>query len=108
MAGQIINYDRVLDKEIRSLPTIENDYIRFERLYDIDDSGDRIHFRTILTVKQTGQIINNVVELYPLRKNQVENFLSDVGFSDVRFHGNFEGEELEADSVLLGFSAKVP
>ena len=49
---QIINYDRILDKEIDFLPTIENENIRFIRNYQFEPSSGFIHFETNLTVKK--------------------------------------------------------
>ncbi len=101
---QIINYDRILDHNISGLPTIENDYIRFERYYDKKDK--HLDFRTVLTVKRTGEVIKNVVSLYPIRKQQIQELLVNAGFGNIRFYGNFNEGELTERSTPLVFRAQ--
>jgi glycine/sarcosine N-methyltransferase len=103
---QIINYDRILDNKIKGLATIENDDICFERYYDITNPGEIIDFRTVLTVKKTGEVMQNVVALYPLRKKEIEAALQEVGFDDVHFFGSFTGDVMTENSVPLIFTAK--
>ncbi len=103
---QIINYDRILDQQIERLPTIENEHIRFERYYDFVEDGTRIDFRTLLTVKETGDTLHNVVRLFPVRRAQLIRALQNAGFSDIRFRGNFQGDPLTDDSVPLIFAAR--
>ena len=103
---QIINYDRILDQQIEGLETIENEEIRFERFYDLDEPGGKINFRTCLKIKKTGQEINNVVSLLPVRKNQIDTFLKDSGFTDIQFYSNFAGDGFSEESVPLVFSAR--
>ena len=105
---QIINYDRILDRQIQGLPTIENEEIKFERFYDYIDSVSSIEFRTILKVKQSGEEIRNVVKLLPLRRQQLEILLEKCGFENIRFYGNFKRETLTMDSVPLIVSAQKP
>ncbi|MFW5889837.1 MAG: class I SAM-dependent methyltransferase [Marinilabiliaceae bacterium] len=103
---QIIHYDRILDQKIEGLPTIENEHIRFERFYDFVENGSKINFRTVLTVKATGDEICNEVRLYPVRREQLRRALTSAGFSDIRFLGNFNGDSLTENSVPLIFTAK--
>ena len=69
---QILNYDHVLDHGIRTLPLIENDLVRFERLYRPDDRTNMIAFKTKLFVKKTQKEIENEILLYPMRKSDLE------------------------------------
>ncbi len=50
--AQIINYDRILDNKIKGLSTIENEHIRFERLYNYKENPKTIAFDTVLTLKK--------------------------------------------------------
>lgn len=102
---QIINYDRILDQQVPSLPTLENDEIRFIRTYHYLEEEHRIAFETILTIKQTKQIIPNKVSLYPLRQSEMEACLKSAGFKDIRFFGNFKGDPLTADSIPMVIEA---
>ncbi|MCK4748403.1 MAG: class I SAM-dependent methyltransferase [Bacteroidales bacterium] len=86
---QIINYDRILDQDVRSLPTIENNDIRFVRNYRYLEELHRIEFETTLTIKSDDRVIQNSIMLYPLRKQEMTELLMDAGFRKVRPLGNF-------------------
>ena len=98
---QIINYDRILDQDIKDLPTIENEFIRFERNYHFRKEEHLIDFETILSIKETGQQIKNTIPLYPLRKSEIDKLLRDAGFSEITYFGNFKREDLSKDSIPL-------
>lgn len=108
---QVINYDRILDLNINSLPTLETDEIRFVRNYHYRDEnqqndGDRfdphqIEFETILTVKSTDQVIRNQIPLIPVRKAALENRLLQVGFTNLHFFGNFKGDPFAEESIPM-------
>lgn len=102
---QIINYDRILDQDIHSLPTIENDFIRFERNYN-NLSASSINFDTKLLLKETGQTITNSIPLYPIRQSKLTSLLLEAGFSEVNFYGNFKKEPLLKKSIPLIVEAK--
>jgi len=96
---QIINYDRILDEHIKDLPTIENEFISFERNYHFRKEEHLIDFETILNVKETGQQIKNTIPLYPIRKSEIDKLLRDAGFSEIKYFGNFKKEDLETGSI---------
>ena len=56
---QIVNYDKIIAKNIQQLPLIDNDEIIFERTYNYKASENKIDFNTRLKVKSTKQIIEN-------------------------------------------------
>ena len=103
---QIIHYDRILNQKINALPTIDNEEIKFERFYDLDETEGFIDFRTVLTVKKRGQRIQNLVRLLPLRKETIGGLLQECGYKDIRFYGNFKVDNLTADSLPLIFTAR--
>jgi len=98
---QIINYDRIIDQQINSLPTIENDSIKFIRNYHYHHDRNIVDFETILTIKHTGEKIENTIQLYPLRKLEINELLSKAGFSKNLFFGNFKREALNENSIPL-------
>ena len=108
---QIINYDRILDLNIKSLPTLDTDDIRFVRNYHYrgenqQDDRDRvdphqIEFETILTVKSTDQVIRNQIPLFPIRKAALENRLLQTGFTNLHFFGNFKGDPFNEEGIPL-------
>jgi ubiquinone/menaquinone biosynthesis C-methylase UbiE len=98
---QILNYDHILDHNIRKLPLIENNIIVFERYYKYDDINNLIEFRTVLTVKESKKIIENTILLYPLRKQELNKALKKAGFTRVLYYGDFDKRELKEDSLPL-------
>lgn len=98
---QIINYDRVLAQKVDHLPTIENEQIRFERLYDYQTDAHRINFETHLTLKATGEVLHNSVSLYPLVKEELKQILIDSGFETIHWYGNFKKAPLTEESIPL-------
>ena len=98
---QIVNYDKILGKNIKQLPIIENDEIIFERKYEYRKSENKIDFNTRLTVKSTQQIIENSIELLPVLKNELAILLKNAGFNTCNYYGNFNQELYTMDSPAL-------
>jgi glycine/sarcosine N-methyltransferase len=103
---QIINYDYVLDEGLDGLPTIENEYIKFERRYEFREQDEMINFKTNLTVKATGQTISNSVPLHPIRRDFLTLLLQETGFGNIRFFGGFDESALSERSMPLIVSAQ--
>ena len=98
---QLVNYDKILAKNLKQLPLIDNDDIIFERNYCYHKSVNKIDFNTRLTVKSTQQIIENSIELLPLLKKELSLFLNKAGFNNCNFYGNFNQEPHSIDSPAL-------
>jgi 2-polyprenyl-3-methyl-5-hydroxy-6-metoxy-1,4-benzoquinol methylase len=98
---QILNYEHILVDQIKSLPLIDNEHIRFERNYEFHEGSDLIDFNTKLTIKSTGQKIENSVKLYGIRKNRLQEILEEAGFSSFEFFGSFNRETLTQSSIQL-------
>lgn len=98
---QIINYDRIIDQQINGLPTIENNRVKFVRNYFYHPIQNKIDFETILTLKETGETIKNNIQLFPVRKNEIIEQLTDAGFKQFDFYGNFKKDDLTKDSQPL-------
>ncbi len=101
LAIQILNYQHILENQIKSLPLIDNEHIRFERNYEFATDSELIDFNTKLTVKSTGQEIKNSTKLYAIRQNRLQEILEEVGFSSIEFFGNFNREPLTTNSLPL-------
>ena len=101
---QIINYDRILENGIRGLPTIENEYIKFERKYNYLGNSI-IEFETNLLIKKTGKIKKNIVRLFALQANSLDKLLRGNGFSNVSLFGSFKMDPFKVDSVPLVVAA---
>jgi 2-polyprenyl-3-methyl-5-hydroxy-6-metoxy-1,4-benzoquinol methylase len=98
---QILNYQHILDHQIKALPVIENENIRFERKYRFTEDSELIDFDTLLTVKSTGFEIPNSVKLYALCKNKLQELLQEAGFTNFEFYGGFHSEPLNDTSLPL-------
>ncbi|MCK4943985.1 MAG: class I SAM-dependent methyltransferase, partial [Candidatus Aminicenantes bacterium] len=103
---QIVNFDRVLRNNIKSLPLIENETVKFERYYSYHRQQRVIDFKTVLTVKKENRIIENSVQLYPLLKKEFEDILKNVGFEKVFFYGGFKKEDFTQHSPPLIIEAR--
>ncbi|WP_242855769.1 class I SAM-dependent methyltransferase [Ruminiclostridium josui] len=86
---QIINFDRIILRDIKSLPTIENKEmgLTFERNYRYDKNCNRIYFNTCLSVD--GEVYKNEIPLYPLREDELVEAVSESGFKRVKLFFRF-------------------
>ena len=98
---QIVNYDKIIKKNLKQLPLIENDEIIFERNYCYRKSENRIDFNTRLTVKSSQEIIENEIELLPILKNELSILLNKAGFNNCNYYGNFNSEPYTINSPAL-------
>lgn len=103
---QIINYDRIIDQDIKALPTIENEHIQFIRNYEYDLVNNQLSFETILHIKSTDEYIQNVIQLYPIRKAALDALLKEAGFQKIRYYGNFNQSAFQSDSIPLIINAQ--
>lgn len=83
---QIVNYDRVLNESVKSLPTIQADKYSFVRNYHHRVDG-KVDFETILHTPTA--VIKNTVPLLALTRQQLESILNNY-FSEVNCFGGFD------------------
>jgi glycine/sarcosine N-methyltransferase len=103
---QIINFDRVLEKGVTSLPTLKNEDIGlvFERNYTRDEDTGLICFDTVLTVdEKAGQVrTGNRVKLFPLTSSMLEDILTTEGPGSFEFFGDFsKSPYIPGESFML-------
>ena len=103
---QIINYNRIIEKNIKNLPTINNEKVKFVRDYEYDKSIGKVDFITELTIKEANLNIKNNIKLLALTKIEIQKFLGEIGFRNIEFYGDFEGRELSDNSEALIFVAQ--
>jgi len=102
---QILHYDYVLDHQIRELPLIETDRIKFERHYEYRQDAF-LDFVTRLYVKSADRIIHNRLPLYPIDKKSLLRKLQQAGFENINFYSGFHREPLSSDSMPLVAGAR--
>ena len=103
---QIVHYDRIIARDIRELPLIENKRIRFERFYHYSAETGKMEFETVLRVRDSDLVVRNRIELFPILKDEIELLLLNAGYSDIMYYGNFKGEplsELSAPLIIEAF-----
>jgi SAM-dependent methyltransferase len=98
---QIVNYDRILDQNITSLPTIETkdddgNPIAFHRDYDMSGLPGVIRFNTRLKVK--GEETAGSVPLVPLRSEQLLDAAGKAGFIKSHLFGGYDFSPFSPDS----------
>ena len=82
---QIINYNRIIEKNIKNLPTIDNEKVKFVRDYEYDKSIGKVDFITELTIKEANLNIKNNIKLLALTKIEIQKFLGEIGFRNIEF-----------------------
>lgn len=92
---QTINFDRIILRDIKSLPTIENKDagMTFRRNYRYDKQNNRIYFNTILSVE--GNEYENEIPLYPLTEDELTAAVQEAGFKRVKLFADFSGNEFD-------------
>ncbi|HOW37425.1 MAG TPA: class I SAM-dependent methyltransferase [Candidatus Izemoplasmatales bacterium] len=92
---QIVNYDRVIDQNITSLPTIQgDDGSSLERTYD--HRRDKIVFTTLLRTPK--REYRGSVNLLPLRARKLEALMKTAGFDKIRFFDGFSKKPFSPQS----------
>lgn len=100
---QIINYDRIINRNVSALDTIKNENIEFVRDYRIHKDQTKVDFNTTLKLPN-GCTINNSITLLALRQNEISEFLKETGFKSIKFYGDLKGNKVTNNSVPLIFS----
>lgn len=98
---QIIHYDRIIDQNIKGLPAIENEFVKFSRKYAYHPEENLLDFETLLFIKADKREIRNMIHLYPIRQAKLIQLIRQSGFSDIKVWGNFKREPLVSDSIPL-------
>lgn len=94
---QIVNYDRVAGKRVRELPTLRGQQgNQLQRSYRERADG-LLDFVTRLTLAD-GDVLDSAVALYPLRRSQLQQLLTQAGFAEASFYGTYQGEDWTEDT----------
>lgn len=106
---QIINYDRILRYNIKSLPTIDrkDKGIKFIREYKYSKEETLIDFQTELLILKDGVLekYENSVPLLPIKSKEIIDIIKEVGFSKIDVYGSFLMEKFTQDSYALVIKA---
>jgi SAM-dependent methyltransferase len=87
---QILNYDYIFQDHIDTLPTVENDSVRFDRKYKFFSGSREIRFNTKLTIKSTGEVIENETGLLGIGVNDLIQLMDITGFKNIQLFADFQ------------------
>ncbi|WP_425447078.1 class I SAM-dependent methyltransferase [Dethiothermospora halolimnae] len=95
---QIINYDRILKYSIDHLPTIDREEkgVKFIRNYCF--KNNKVYFNTEIVLTNKEESYKNSIPLLPLKSSEILNILEEVGFENIKFYGDFDGNPHSEDA----------
>ena len=93
---QIINFSKFLKQKdennfLGTLPLIENENVKFERFYYLNEEGNII-FKTILD----GNIENEEI-LLNITYNELKDYFEKIGFRNIKVYGGFDKSVFDID-----------
>lgn len=103
---QVLNYDKIFAERPSSLPTIDNERIRFERLYEYEEGTREIIFKTILKVKESGETIENQTELLGIGSDEINLLMDVAGLKEIKMYGGFDARNTGPENLPLVISSK--
>ena len=98
---QILNYDYILSHNIKELPLVDNEKIKFIRNYQI--KNNLVEFKTNLTIKDEAVILHNIINLLPILKFDIEIISKQIGFANIEFYSDFMKNDYNEKSLYLVF-----
>lgn len=102
MVIQIVNYDRVMQKQLTGLPSIEyGNNQTFERLYNF--KGAKIEFKGRLL--NGGKVVEDSVMLLPLLRGELTGMINSIGFKDMKFYSGFDKTPYTTEKMPLVIEA---
>lgn len=95
---QMVNFEKYFAQQqgdyLGNLPLIANDKVKFERFYYLNKEG-KIRFKTILD-----DTIENEELLQPIFADELTQWLSQIGFKDLKLYGNFRKEPFNPETSM--------
>ena len=102
---QIVNYDRILAKQVKELPLIETHALKFYRYYTYRSDG-KIEFAMKLVFPDTGVAISNVNLLYPIQLELFKDALFKTGWEITGLWGNYDSDPWTENSPATILAAR--
>jgi glycine/sarcosine N-methyltransferase len=102
---QIVNYDRILAKQVKELPVIRTTHLIFYRFYNHRSDG-KIEFSMRIELSDTKQVVSGVNLLFPITYDILRKALQESGWEVSGLWGNFDKEPWTEDSPATVLSAK--
>ena len=95
---QLVNFQKYFAQQqgdyLGNLPLIENDKVKFERYYYLNEEG-KIRFKTILD-----DTIKNEELLQPIFADELTQWLTQIGFKVINLYGNFKKDPFDPNASM--------
>ena len=95
---QLVNIQKYFAQQqgdyLGNLPLIENDKVKFERYYYLNEEG-KIRFKTILD-----DTIKNEELLQPIFADQLTQWLTQIGFQAINLYSNFKKDPFDKEKSM--------
>ena len=95
---QLVNFQKYFAQQqgdyLGNLPLIENDKVKFERYYYLNEEG-KIRFKTILD-----DTIKNEELLQPIFADQLTEWLTQIGFQAINLYSNFKKDPFDKEKSM--------
>ena len=95
---QLVNFQKYFAQQqgdyLGNLPLIENDKVKFERYYYLNEEG-KIIFKTILD-----DTIKNEELLQPIFAEELTQWLTQIGFQAINLYGNFKKDPFDKEKSM--------
>lgn len=105
---QILNYDLIFQEKPAELPLIETGNILFKRAYRYEAGTREIMFDTFLTIKRSGEIIENSTELLGIGSGDLTMLMDVAGLKEIVMYGGFDGRPFGGSHLPLVISSRKP
>ncbi len=104
--GQLVNYERIISGRISELPLIQRGEVTFARRYRYEENDRSLMFEGRLILGKSRQTLQNRIRLYPLTMPELRSRLSEIGFKNIEFFGDFNCALYTGRAGALVFAAK--
>ena len=99
---QVINFDRILKKNVRELPTLRGEEVEFIRRYLPGPDAAHLWFDTDLLVGgPQGEKFTQRVSLLILRSADLAAAAGDAGFRRIKLYGSYRGGEYSPEESFV-------
>ncbi|HWQ41348.1 MAG TPA: class I SAM-dependent methyltransferase [Desulfosporosinus sp.] len=102
---QIVNYDRILAKQVKELPLIKTEHLIFYRFYTHRQDG-KLDFSMKIEFPDTRQVVSGVNILFPITCDILKTALLETGWEVSELWGNFDKDPWTKDSPATVLAAK--
>ncbi|ODA42841.1 class I SAM-dependent methyltransferase [Desulfosporosinus sp. BG] len=102
---QIVNYDRILAKQIKELPIIKTAHLIFHRFYTHRSDG-KLDFVMEIEIPNSKETISGANVLFPIKCDSLKKALFETGWEVSGLWGNFDHEPWTEDSPATVLAAK--